>query len=205
MKKRNEGFSLVELIIAIAIMAILASAIGVSVIRYIQKARASAALEEARLIVNAAQHALAEVTTKDVDYNTNKTFVKADGTTIAAGAITNKMMATAQTDDTYADTNADYSDYLVARVVLDNLLSSKDDADVNYLQFNGQAQDPIGRNCESFANTYGCPGFILVYDAEGMVVMLEYYAHKALIHYEDGEYVHSESPTFIPNTKLVMN
>ena len=41
----NAGFTLVELIIAIAIMAVLAGAIGLTVIRYIRKARASNAME----------------------------------------------------------------------------------------------------------------------------------------------------------------
>ncbi len=39
MKRSNKGFTLVELIITIAIMAILAAAIAISVIRYINKAR----------------------------------------------------------------------------------------------------------------------------------------------------------------------
>ncbi|MCR4609368.1 MAG: prepilin-type N-terminal cleavage/methylation domain-containing protein [Eubacterium sp.] len=39
MKKSNKGFSLVELIIAIAIMAIISVAIGLAIIRYINKAR----------------------------------------------------------------------------------------------------------------------------------------------------------------------
>ena len=49
----NEGFTLVELIIVIAIMAILASAIGVSVIRYIDKARQSMDINNAKLIKDA--------------------------------------------------------------------------------------------------------------------------------------------------------
>ena len=39
MKKSNKGFSLVELIIVIAIMAILAAAIAPALIRYIDKSR----------------------------------------------------------------------------------------------------------------------------------------------------------------------
>lgn len=49
----NKGFTLVELIIVIAIMSILATIIGVSVIRYIDKARQSMDINNAKLIKDA--------------------------------------------------------------------------------------------------------------------------------------------------------
>lgn len=52
-RKANQGFTLVELIIAIAIMAILASVIGVSIIRYMDTARQAMDVHNASLIRNA--------------------------------------------------------------------------------------------------------------------------------------------------------
>ena len=52
-QRNNKGFTLVELIIVIAIMAILASVVGVSVIRYIDKARQSRDINNAKLIKDA--------------------------------------------------------------------------------------------------------------------------------------------------------
>ena len=58
MKKNNKGFSLVELIIVIAIMAILAGALAPSLIKYINKSRRSSDISNADTIRSAIQTAL---------------------------------------------------------------------------------------------------------------------------------------------------
>jgi prepilin-type N-terminal cleavage/methylation domain-containing protein len=58
-KLRNKGFSLIELIIVIAIMAILAAAIAPALLRYIDKSRKAVDLETAQTIYEAANLASA--------------------------------------------------------------------------------------------------------------------------------------------------
>lgn len=60
MKKNNKGFSLVELIIVIAIMAILAGALAPALIKYINKSRRSADISNAETIRTACQTAMSD-------------------------------------------------------------------------------------------------------------------------------------------------
>ncbi len=59
MKKTNKGFSMVELIIVIAIMAILAGAIAPALIKYINRSRLSSDIQTGQSVATAMQTALA--------------------------------------------------------------------------------------------------------------------------------------------------
>lgn len=61
--QRNKGFSMVELIIVIAIMAILAAALAPSLLRYIKKAQRSSDLDTARELGQNTTYLLAEEST----------------------------------------------------------------------------------------------------------------------------------------------
>lgn len=90
MKKSNKGFSLVELIIVIAIMAILAAAIAPALIRYIDKSRKADDIQFFGQIQSAASAALAnEEAYTSVSANMGTANPVWTGTVNASGDVTN--------------------------------------------------------------------------------------------------------------------
>ena len=79
---KNKGFSLVELIIVIAIMAILAAAIAPALIRYIDKSRRADDVAAAETINTATQAALANEDAYDEIQDEMKTLGADDATTL---------------------------------------------------------------------------------------------------------------------------
>lgn len=199
----NEGFSLVELIIVIAIMAILAGAIAPALIRYIDKARASRATEEARTIVTAVETALATKAGEDADFQIGATFVTSDGTSVQCGLITNWILSKTQSGDEFTDQDPEYANYLISKEILANL-QSEDSNNYMFFNFTGSGNNPIGMNCGQFASRYAdCPGVIIAYGSNGKVIMLEYYNYGCLIHYEDNEYTFmKDQDSFISSSRL---
>lgn len=191
MKKRrdvlgNAGFTLVELIIAIAIMAILASAIGIAVVHYIRKAHASNAQEELRTIVSAVEMGLISSYADDHDMNLNKTYTAEDGASTPCGVLTNYMLSRAQNQSVNGVSDADALEYYFAEMVLDEL-NAKHGSEYKFLNFTGDEDEPLGMNCKSFYQQFGCPGVIVVYGKEGKVLFAQYYNSGCLVQYVPGD------------------
>lgn len=191
MKKRrgiseNAGFTLVELIIAIAIMAILAGAVGLMVIRYIRKARASNATEELRTIVQAVETGLISSYAEEHEMNLNKTYTGPEGKAVPCGVLTNYMISRAQNKSQSNVSEDKALEYYFAQKVLEEL-NAEDGSEYRFLNFTGDEDEPLGMNCDTFYGQFGCPGVIVVYGGEGKVLFAQYYNSGCLIQYEAGE------------------
>lgn len=188
----NNGFSLVELILVIAIIAILAGAIAPAVIKYIRKARASRATDEARVVVSAVEAALATKAGEDAEILYANTFVDSNGNRKSVGLVTNWVLGEAQSGTVIPVGDPEYSNYLIAMEILENLSSSTNHA-YKFFNFTGNKTNAIGMDCSLFANSYdNCPGVIIAYSSNGTVIMMEYYNYGCLIHYENNEYTYYE-------------
>ncbi len=84
MKKNNKGFSLVELIIVIAIMAILAGALAPALIKYINKSRRSTDVQNADSLRTALQTALSDPDAADANAANNNAVQSASTITSSA-------------------------------------------------------------------------------------------------------------------------
>ena len=101
-KMNNKGFSLVELIIVIAIMAVLIAVLAPQYLKYVEKSRVSADGQTADEFYNALQVAASD---PDVDLDTSKTYkVESDGN----GDITIEATDTKPVLQNFMDTTATY-------------------------------------------------------------------------------------------------
>lgn len=84
-KSRNQGFSLVELIVVIAIMAVLVAVLAPQFTKYVDRSRQSVDATTVGGIVTAAQVGVADVTDYSIKEGTYVITLGSTGTTVAGG------------------------------------------------------------------------------------------------------------------------
>ncbi|MDD7333085.1 MAG: prepilin-type N-terminal cleavage/methylation domain-containing protein [Lachnospiraceae bacterium] len=82
-KKNNKGFSLVELIVVIAIMAVLVGVLAPQFIRYVEKSRESTDIQNIQQIMTAVETYYADDETGSVNYTITLTSTKTTTTDVA--------------------------------------------------------------------------------------------------------------------------
>lgn len=204
-KKNKKGFSLVELIIVMMIMAILAAVLVPSLTSYIRKTKESMAVVEAHDILVGAQASLTQQYAMGGLSSDSKKYQYFDTeqgkwVTIKCGTITNFMLFAAYYNDTYKSSlGGNAKDFAVAKTLLQYVNASGDK-----IQITPNSQyNPMGVNCKAYCNNTGGRygkgqrpmGLIFVFDTNGKIVFMQYYTKESgiLVTFENGDYTTDSS------------
>lgn len=188
-KKDNGGFSLVELIIIIAIMAVLAGAIAPLVIRYIEKSRKSNIEDTAKKIYDSVNVAISDYFAGESDKSGDmSTFYDGDNKGVEAyhdyGTAGNPVCGRLTSETLYkaANGNMSWSDTnCLGKLACDIFGSSIKWANVNPGQGGMALSQAMG------SGSYGKEPFVcsIIYNKEG-VVRVELSKGKYMTVYKDG-------------------
>lgn len=197
MTKRNKlnkkGFTLVELIVVIAIIGILAAIIVPSVISYIRKARVAAAIADTRTIKASIESSLTEhliLSDKDSSAAFNKVLYLEQGTGKRkyerVGCFTNYSW------NVYKTTRPGTSSGSQA---IDRLIAGELDATFTEDWKIGKKSNPLSyntdsKNCSKYLKDNDTNfGLVVVYNTTGEVRMIQLYRSNILVTYVNGEYI----------------
>jgi prepilin-type N-terminal cleavage/methylation domain-containing protein len=176
--KNKEGFTLVELIVVIAIMVVLISLLVPNIIGYIKKANRTAALADAKSIVTGAQNALIYKArecnlTIDKKYKVNGKDKKIGG--ITNTAINNTLNSTGKTNQHDLD---------IASAIIDMVsIAALDQGDKAVTG----GKKPFGMKGEEYIKAVnGEYGIILLYNSYGQVPFMQIYRNGVLVTYANG-------------------
>lgn len=178
----KSGFTLVELIVVIAIIGVLSTLIVPSFISYVRQARERAAMAECKILVNSASASVTmELAVGDYPILINKPY---NGDVV--GRVTNWMLGRVQRGEVIPSTDENYVDYLIAKSMLNAIDSENTDFD--FYGFSGNDRNMINMTAEEFIKKYNCTGVLLAYDENSKIILLEYVRGKYFVRYKDGEY-----------------
>lgn len=182
--RNKKGFTLIELVIVIAIIGILSARLVPSLMNYMRKARKAAAIQEVKQIINCTTATMADNCAEGNKLNLTKTFKNHDGETIKCGCITNWSIANYVSDKKDPDDGKEFD-----RQTAGSIIGALGDSVVGTMySFSGTPRNPIGDKCTTFYSKYKCPGLIFCYGSNGEILMIDYYNHGVLVHYENGTY-----------------
>ncbi|MBR1562130.1 MAG: prepilin-type N-terminal cleavage/methylation domain-containing protein [Ruminococcus sp.] len=196
MKKNRKGFTLVELVIVIAIIGILACIIIPTIYNYVQKARVKAAIADARTIKVSIENSLVDHLMLDaadpgnafnkvlyLDLETKKGMSERQYEIV--GSFTNVSWVVYRTNENSMG-KSQVLDKAIAKG-LDKAFSEEWDTGkkTNPMKYNSNSQ-----NCEKFLKDNNTNfAIVAVYNRDGAVRMLQIYRKGILVTYINGEYI----------------
>lgn len=172
-KQKNKGFSLVEVIVVLVILAILASILIPSLIGYIDRAKEKSMIAETRGIYMAAQTTISEQYALNPNYSKSLT-MNAGSTGLKRGRVSNYAISRAQRYDNYnqvQNTDMGEVEFLIAKQVLAYLESEKSSSGKVY-SFKSNSSNPLNQPSSKY--TQKEPGIIVGFDENGKIDIVEF-------------------------------
>jgi prepilin-type N-terminal cleavage/methylation domain-containing protein len=177
--KNVNGFTLVEIVVVIAIIGILAAILIPSLIAYVKKAKRAAAIADAKTILTGAQTAVLE---NGLTFNTQLTKLNGviNGERKSLGGLSN----TAINNALNGGLNTNQIDTDIAQSIVDMITTGVDPGNAR----SGRAI--FGKNCRSYADSVGANYcFIFLYDDNGEIPFMQVYNKGILVTYANGNFV----------------
>jgi prepilin-type N-terminal cleavage/methylation domain-containing protein len=189
--KRAKGFTLVEMIVVISIIAVLAAMIVPNLMAYVRKAKIASAIADAKTIVTGVETSLIDKTISNslVVKKTNssgKTNIDKpmiiEGTKTYVGGLTNTSLANNTVDSP--------GDLAVADAVREILAN----ADLISGNAPSGTDKPFGQTCTTYVNKIKSNyAFVIIYSSDGTIPLMQIYRKGILVTYANGVYVATDS------------
>ncbi len=199
MKSKAKGFTLIEVIVVIAIISILAGILVPSLLGYVQRARIAAAIADAKTIKTSVENSLmTRFVLNDSHDDTSGAFnkrliVNVNGTKTkeTVGAFTN----TSWYEYKHPSNNVSASQAIDKTIAqgLDETFSEK------WSDGNNKIQNPLTHanktsNCAAFLKRYNTNfGLVVVYNQDFSVRLMQIYRKGILVTYVNNEYIANAS------------
>lgn len=185
--KNNRGFSLVELIVVIAIMVILIAMLVPNLLGYIESARRATLKADAKQIYVATQSALLDIQSKQpglLGKECKYQYTNSYGINKKVGRVTNFTFAYSQSDNGINNAG-DSSD--IDKAVAYNVLSTLGWSDSKSSRYPFKWQyNPMGKTVKEYEsdtrNKGKQPGFVVVYNSDATLEYIEWGEDGYLVH-----------------------
>lgn len=179
-RNNNKGFSTVELVVAIAIMAALVGVVSASVIMYTEKARMTKALTDAKAIYSAAQYAVlnASMDEQEAFQYALKFEETINGETIRLGRFSNQSLYKYIQESNGAGSLSSAKSKKVDYYIAEQLANSISGADGTVEDETLKDKSPIGdtnstKYISEHSSTYGNVVFALAYNEKCEIVYFQ--------------------------------
>lgn len=195
-RENNKGFSMVELIVVIALMAILTGAMMVSVLSYMEKAKKTKALTDAKAIYSAAQYAVVNALMEESEaFNYAIKFQEnIDGNIIRMGRFSNqslyKYLMESAGSGSLSSALSKKADYYIAEQLAHSVPGADNVTEDNTLK----DKSPIGdthstKYISEHPEIYGKVVFALAYNSKGEIIYFQCVYNGYFMTFDGKEFV----------------